>query len=96
MIKIFFHQLARQELFEARDFYDDLVFGLGNSFIREVEKTISIIKNIPSAYPIIRDDIHQAVIIKFPYSLLYRYENKSVYLLAVAHQKRKPNYWADR
>lgn len=56
MITTFFHQLARKELFDAREYYDDLVYGLGKSFITEVEKTFNVIKNVPSAYPVIKKE----------------------------------------
>jgi len=93
---IFFHQAAKVELFNARDYYDDLLFGLGKSFIIEIEKTINIIKKNPLAYPIINKNIRKAVIMKFPYSILYIIEEDIVYLLAIMHQKRKPFYWKNR
>ena len=40
-----------------------------------------------------RDKIRKALIIKFPYALLYRIEKENIYILAVMHQKRKPNDW---
>jgi uncharacterized secreted protein with C-terminal beta-propeller domain len=93
---VFFHQAAKEELFSARDYYDDLVFGLGKSFILEIEKTINIIKRNPLAYPVIKQNIRKAVIMKFPYSLLYIIEGDKIYLLAIMHQKRKPLYWKNR
>jgi len=44
---VFFHQAAKEELLSVRDYYDDLIFGLGKSFIIEIEKTINIVKNNP-------------------------------------------------
>lgn len=96
MKSVFFHQAAKEEFLSARDYYDDLNFGLGKSFIIEVEKAINIIKRNPLAYPIIKKNIRKAVIMKFPYSILYIIEKDLVYLLAIMHQKRKPNYWYTR
>jgi len=96
MTIIQFHELSKKELFDARDYYDDLVFGLGELFINEVEKTLNVIKANPLAYPFIKEEIRKAVVIKFPYSILYRVENEFVYILAVMHQKRKPSYWSGR
>jgi uncharacterized secreted protein with C-terminal beta-propeller domain len=93
---VFFHQAAKEEFLSARDYYDDLIFGLGKSFIIEIEKTINIIKRNPLAYPIIKKNIRKAVIMKFPYSILYIIEKDLIYLLAIMHQKRKPNYWHTR
>jgi len=93
---VFFNQAAKEELLGARDYYDDLVFGLGKSFILEIENTINIIKRSPLAYPIIKQNIRKAVIMKFPYSILYIIEGDKIYLLAIMHQKRKPLYWKNR
>ena len=48
----FFHQAAKEELLSTRDYYNDLNFGLGKSFIIEIEKTVAIIARNPLAYPI--------------------------------------------
>ena len=93
---IYFHSLARKELLEAREYYDELVYGLGKKFIAEFEKSLNVIKINPQAYPVVNENIHRAVIIKFPYSILYRPEGEAIYILAIMHQKRKPNYWIKR
>jgi len=33
---------------------------------------------------------------KFPYKLLYSIEKDHVFIIAVAHLHRKPDYWIDR
>ena len=96
MKSVFFHQAAKDELLISRDYYDELVFGLGKSFLIEVERCLNIIKSNPLAYPIVRQNIRKAVIMKFPFSILYKLEDKNVYILAIMHQKRKPNYWSKR
>ena len=96
MKNVLFHELARKELIDARDYYDDLVFGLGKTFVLELEKCLDVIKINPLAYPITKENIRKAVIIKFPYLILYLVEEKSIYILAIMHQKRKPKYWVNR
>ena len=96
MNSVNFHELAGKELLDARDYYDKFVFGLGDLFIREIEKCLNIIKANPLAFPIIKENIRRAVVFKFPFSILYRVEKNNIYILAVMHQKRKPNYWSDR
>lgn len=96
MNNILFHELAGKELLDVRDYYDDLVFGLGEKFVFEIEGCLKIIKTNPLAYPLVKYNVRKAVVIKFPYSILYRIEIKTIYILAVMHQKRKPKYWAER
>jgi hypothetical protein len=40
----YFHKLAREEFLDARDYYDDLVNGLGKSFVKEIEMCLNTIK----------------------------------------------------
>ncbi len=96
MSKIKFHQAAKNEFFAVRDYYDDLVYGLGKTFIFEIERHLEIIKSNPLAYPVIRKNIRKAVIKKFPYSILYRVEKGKIFVLAIANHKRKPYYWKNR
>jgi len=96
VIKVLFHELAGKEFLETRDYYDDLVFGLGEKFVTEVERCLNIIKTNPLAYPVTKQNVRKAVIIKFPFSILYRVDGNVIYILAVMHQKREPIYWAER
>ena len=91
-----FHELARKELLDARDYYDELVYGLGQTFVNEIEKSLKVIKNKPLSFPVANEDIRKAVVLKFPYSIFYRIEGKNIYILAIAHQKREPKYWISR
>ncbi|MCU0414294.1 MAG: type II toxin-antitoxin system RelE/ParE family toxin [Ignavibacteriaceae bacterium] len=96
MNRIRFHELASKELLDGRDYYDDLVYRLGEKFLIEVEKCLNIIKTNPLAYPVIKQNVRKAVVIKFPFSILYRVNDDVIYVLAVMHQKRKPKYWVER
>lgn len=96
MIKILFHKLAGKEFLEVRDYYDDLVFGLGEKFVTEVERCLNIMTTNPLAYPVTKQNVRKAVIIKFPFSILYRVDGNVIYILAVMHQNREPLYWAER
>jgi len=93
---ILFHELARKEFLGARDYYDGLVFGLGKSFVIQIERCLKVLKSNPSAYPVIKENIRKALVIKFLYAVLYKLEKETIYILAVMHQKRKPEYWSNR
>jgi len=96
MKNIVFHELAEKELLSSRDFYDELTPYLGMKFILEVEHIIHIIKNNPLTFPIYFKNYRKALLRKFPYSIIYRIENERVLILAIAHERRKPNYFASR
>ena len=50
----------------------------------------------PLSSPIERGDIRRLVLTRFPYKLLYSIEPDHLYVLAVAHQHRRPSYWVGR
>lgn len=91
-----FHELAEKELLDSRDYYDNLIFGLGKKFILEVEHIINRIRNNPLAFPIYFNNYRKAFLRKFPYSIIYKDDGSRVFILAVAHQKRRPKYYAGR
>ena len=70
--------------------------GLGNKFIYEIDKTISIIKNYPESFTAYTKHTRKAVINIFPYNIIFSILDKSIVIIAIAHQHIKPNYWANR
>ena len=50
----------------------------------------------PESCPVEFEDIRRAALKRFPYKLLYSVETDHLYVIAVAHQHRKPGYWHDR
>ena len=96
MIKSDIHKLAEKELLDACDYYDELVPGLGKKFILDVEFVFNRIRSNPLEFPIFFNDFRKALLRKFPYSIIFRFDEVRIYILAIAHQKRKPKYYANR
>lgn len=90
------HQAAEAEIAEAADFYDIESLGLGDEFTTVIERGIRDISCYPHAAPIARGLIRGKTLTQFPYSLIYFTGEAEIMLLAVAHQKRRPFYWASR
>jgi toxin ParE1/3/4 len=92
-----FHHTARRELKEAAEWYEQEVPGLGKQFLDEVAAALEILQEFPRSAPVVRGALRCQVLARFPYNLIYEpWEDGSLYVLAVAHQKRRPIYWADR
>ncbi len=92
-----FNRLAERELAEAIEHYEREVPGLGRRFLDEVEAGVALLMDYPEIAPKIRGNTRRLVLPKFPYSLLYRPLPKGrIRILAVAHQKRHPEYWIGR
>ncbi len=95
-MNIIFNELARDELNDAVDFYNLELSGLGVFFKEEIKKSLNRILDYPAAWPAITQDIRKYVLHRFPYKILYSIEKDHIYIIAIAHQHRKPNYWIDR
>lgn len=95
-MKTRFHEAADAEVVEAVFYYDGKSSGLGDRFLAEVKAATSYIEKYPEIAPVIEDGVRAKVLVRFPYSLLYVAERDVLFIVAVAHQSKRPGYWADR
>lgn len=96
MSRVVFSKYAKQELEDAIRFYDLKLLGLGMKFKNEVRKAVLQIVEYPHAWSIERGDVRKCLLYKFPYKILYSVEDDHIFVIAVAHQHQKPNYWVGR
>ena len=61
------------------------------AFLMEIDAAIARIAEAPGTWPRYRRGTR-----RFPISLVYRIEPDAVYVIAVAHAKRRPEYWRRR
>ena len=66
------------------------------SFLAEIRRCIKRILTNPEIGRLLDDEVRRKTLHRFPYSLLYVQESSRITILAVVHQKRRPNYWRDR
>ena len=96
MLEIELHEDANEELKAAAVFYESRQEGLGESFLQRVSEGFGLIRRHPFVGQPLFDDFRRLVTRQFPYSLVYRVENDRVFVIAVAHWSRRPNYWKER
>lgn len=70
-MKVEFLEPAIIEFQDAIEFYNLQSEGLGDKFINEIDKTISIIKNYPEGFAEYTHHTRKAVVNIFPYNLIY-------------------------
>ena len=87
---------AQAELDEAITWYAEQAPGLGDAFLIEALKTIQLIVNFPQAWHPLTPLIRRCRLRRFPYSVVYTQDGTDLLVLAIAHQHRKPGYWAHR
>lgn len=91
--RLSFRKRARTELLEARDWYEARSAGLGLEFARAVDAALELVLRMPEAFTPVRGDVRQAVLRRFPYTILFAYEKDEVVVLTVHHQRRAPSRW---
>ena len=89
--------LALAELRDAANFYAisaDLDLGL--AFVAEFERTANFILANPEIGAAYRSAQRRYRLRRFPYSIVYQIAGQDLRVIAVAHQGRRPGYWAGR
>ncbi|MFW8601596.1 type II toxin-antitoxin system RelE/ParE family toxin [Desulfobacterota bacterium M19] len=87
---------AEIEMFEASAYYEMQATDLGSHFLDIIEEATNEIKENPRRWPEIDQEIRRRVVRRFPYSILYRIRADEIIIVAIMHQKQRPNYWIDR
>lgn len=95
-MRIEFHPDAEAEFIEEAAHLETKLSGLGNRFINEVERAIHLLQDHTEVGAPIDGTFRRLVLRRFPLSFIYTVEPERVFVVAVAHQRRKPGYWHSR
>ena len=97
-MKLRVRSAAHLDIMVLAEFYEQERSGLGHDFLREVDAIFSLFRRQP--YLGQRIDGHPELrgfqLKRFPYRVIYHLANNEVTILAVAHQRRRPESWQDR
>jgi len=96
MTSVIFDPDARAEFLDAVRYYEERQRGLGRRFRVAVETAVSLVVANPVLYRLLRAPFRRYLLPKFPYSIIYSIEPDYIYVIALAHTKRKPGYWLKR
>jgi toxin ParE1/3/4 len=69
---------------------------VAQAFIDAVEDAVYRIRESPTRYIVIDEDVRRCMIRKFPYGILYTIEQDYILILALMHCSREPGYWKSR
>ena len=88
---------AADELDEAIRYYENKCPGIGANFADRVSEAFHRIQRTPPLYPFHKDTrVQKCQIKRFPYTVFYLELDDHIVVIAVAHQKRRPDYWKFR
>jgi toxin ParE1/3/4 len=91
-----FHPEAKDEFNAAIEYYENCSPGLGYDFSIEVFSAIENVVNYPTVWPVMEEDIRRCLLNRFPYGIIYSIEHDGIFILAVMHLRRHPDYWKNR
>jgi plasmid stabilization system protein ParE len=87
---------AAIDIRRAAEFYARESRGLGAEFLREFESVTKLLLENPEIGVLTRGGARKLVMRRFPYLIIYRVEPERVLVLAVGHQRRRPDIWVKR
>jgi toxin ParE1/3/4 len=91
-----FHPEALEEFRNAISWYADRSWKAPENFAGEVRTAIRTIERDPMRFEPVGRNIRVFRLHQFPYHLYYEMRQDMIYILAVAHTKRRPDYWRGR
>jgi toxin ParE1/3/4 len=99
--KVRFDPAAVAEARAARDWYNTASPGLGADFVSEMWRTIDQVRQWPALSSRLEvegvsDEVRRAPLRRFPFGVIYLVRADALWVVAVAHARRRPGYWRGR
>ena len=94
-MKVWLAPQAEQDLIAAAKFWAKRASAaLGNAFLDEIGRACTLLGENPLSGHPDRLQTRRLVLRRFPFSVVYRVLANEIQVIAVAHHRRKPGYWA--
>lgn len=90
------HPDAEIELTEAVAYYFSVDKMLAARFVAGLQHGVDHLKTLPFSGTPIASDVRRYALRGFPYRLIYSAAPDGVFVLALAHTRRRPFYWRNR
>jgi plasmid stabilization system protein ParE len=91
-----FHPAALREVEDGQAWYEERSLFAASAFLRELSAAVQRIRDAPNRYPPAEAGTRRILMERFPFTIYYRTKADTLTVVAVAHQKRRPGYWASR
>ncbi|MFH7245073.1 MAG: type II toxin-antitoxin system RelE/ParE family toxin [Spirulina sp.] len=91
-----FHPEALTEYAEAVKYYSEQRVEIAQAFINAIEDAVYRIRESPTRYAAIAEDVRRCMARRFPYGVLYTIEEDYILIVAIMHCSREPGYWKNR
>jgi plasmid stabilization system protein ParE len=94
--KLILLSAAEQDIDEAYAWYEGRGQGLGDAFLRAVDARIAAILRNPEMCEVVYKQYRRAIVRRYPYVILYRYESSTVTIYSVFQTSQQPRKWRRR
>lgn len=91
-----YHRHAESELVASARYYELRREFLGDNFLDLVDEALAAIRANPVWGRPGKDNTRSWKVRRFPFRIIYLEQPTRIWIVAVAHLSRKPNYWAKR
>ena len=96
MAAVVLHPDAERELQEAAEWLERERSYYGVLFLNAFDTAVSRLLQYPRAGRSVGRSLRRWVLRSWKYSIIYSIEEYGIYIVAVAHQRRRPGYWRNR
>lgn len=93
---VHYHPAARADARRAVEFYRAESARLAEQFVTFLEAAIQLVVSEPLIGHLVHGGCRRTVFTRFPYALIYRLVAGEIQIIAVMHQRRKPDHWLKR
>jgi plasmid stabilization system protein ParE len=81
---------------EEMIFYEAASVGLGEDFLDDIQHAIDTAREHPELGVEVAPGLRRILVRRFPFTVIYAAEPERVLVVAIAHQRRRPQYWKGR
>jgi plasmid stabilization system protein ParE len=87
---------AQRDFDESFDWCAERSALAAERFASAVDATLNRVAASPEQFTLV-DRLHRECVVKrFPFRIIYRIDSSRILVIAVAHAKRRPNFWRYR
>lgn len=81
---------AEKDIEDAYNWYEDTLKGLGEAFLKDLERCYLRLENSATSFSNINNDLRQVSLRKFPFVLVFEIRKNRVIVYSVFHTSKNP------
>ena len=91
-----FHPRFALDLAAGTAYYDNISDQLGDRFRGSVKQTLATIRQRPESFGCVANALRAAMVPSFPYVVLFRVSDGTLFFAGLFHAASDPNRWFER